>query len=193
MRPVHTRKRAPLPERDPQDVEISWDRLPTETAKSFEAFVMYRDMGTSRSLTAVAKNLKPGHPISVQAVSEWSIKHNWKSRCWAFDFHNQRQLQLETAALRREARERQCRLSVAMQKVAMAGMAELLDKCKAGVPLHMTPDQIAAFAKTGQELERFGLGEENDPLIIPKISVFMGGEEVEAIPAPEPPEPKKPN
>jgi hypothetical protein len=175
-----------------QDIEITWERLPTETAKAYAAFCFYRDAGTSRSLTAVAKNLNPGRPITVQSVSEWAIKHNWKTRCWAFDYHNQQQLRLETAAARRAARERQCRLAVALQKVAMAGMAELLDKIKAGLPLNMSPDEISAMARAGQELERYGLGEGGDPPIAPKISVFMGGEEVKNIPEPEPPE-KKPN
>jgi hypothetical protein len=64
-----------------QNIETSWERLPTETAKAFAAFVMYRDAGPQqRSLTLVAKHLNPGRPISVQAISEWSIKHRWKDR-----------------------------------------------------------------------------------------------------------------
>jgi hypothetical protein len=194
MRPVPIRKRAPQPEQDSwQDVATNWSGpLPYESAKAFAAFCFFRDLGTSRSLTHVAKHLNPGRPITVQSVSEWAIKHCWKQRCWAYDYHCQEEARREVAAARREARERQCRLAVALQKIAMAGMAELLEKIKAGVELHMSPDEIASMARTGQELERFGLGEELDRNVAPKISVFMGGEEVENIPELEPPE-KKPN
>jgi hypothetical protein len=69
----------------------------------------------------------------------------------------------------------------------------MLAKLQAGVELHLSPDEISHLARTGQELDRFGLGDERDPRIAPKISVFMDGQEVQSMTEPEPPESKKPN
>ncbi len=32
-----------------------WEKLPEETSRQYEAFVLYRDMGPERSVNAVAK------------------------------------------------------------------------------------------------------------------------------------------
>lgn len=58
-----------------------WKRLPSDTDKSFEAFALYRDMGASRSLKAVAEKLEKSETI----IGRWSGQHNWVSRVAAYD------------------------------------------------------------------------------------------------------------
>ena len=70
-----------------------WDRLPTETDKSYAAFLDYRDMGARRSVREAArrhhiKALSDGeiHGQENTTVSNWlawSSKHKWVSRAIA--------------------------------------------------------------------------------------------------------------
>ena len=70
-----------------------WDRLPTETDKSYAAFLDYRDMGARRSVREAArryhiKALSAGeiHGQENTTVSNWlawSSKHKWVSRAIA--------------------------------------------------------------------------------------------------------------
>ena len=70
-----------------------WDRLPTETDKSYAAFLDYRDMGARRSVREAARR----HHIKALSAGEingqenttvsnwlaWSSKHKWVSRAIA--------------------------------------------------------------------------------------------------------------
>lgn len=60
-----------------------WERLPSDTDKSYEAFCIYRDMGASRSLEKVSKKLDK----SVTLLGRWSSDHNWVDRVSAYDTH----------------------------------------------------------------------------------------------------------
>lgn len=52
-----------------------------ETAKAYEAFSIYRDMGVGRSLDKVAQSLSKSGSI----IRGWSAKHNWVERVRIFD------------------------------------------------------------------------------------------------------------
>ncbi|MFM7852224.1 MAG: hypothetical protein ACKO96_09995, partial [Flammeovirgaceae bacterium] len=59
-----------------------YDRQSTDTNKSFSAFVIYRDMGSDRSLEKV--RIECGYR-SVRKLELWSAKYQWVARCRAFD------------------------------------------------------------------------------------------------------------
>jgi hypothetical protein len=52
-----------------------WDKIPTESAKAFEAFAAYRDL-ERRSFTSIAEKLN----CSTQNICQWASKYNWKGR-----------------------------------------------------------------------------------------------------------------
>jgi hypothetical protein len=52
-----------------------------ETAKAYEAFSIYRDMGVARSITKVAQELDK----SRTQIGKWSERHNWVERVRIFD------------------------------------------------------------------------------------------------------------
>lgn len=60
-----------------------WERQDGETPIAFDAFRVYRDMGTSRSVRAVAHALDK----SVQLIGRWSSVHGWVDRARAYDNH----------------------------------------------------------------------------------------------------------
>jgi hypothetical protein len=59
----------------------AWERLETDTDKSFEAFCIYRDMGASRSLSKVGQKLGKSGAL----IERWSTQHDWQNRVVAFD------------------------------------------------------------------------------------------------------------
>ena len=61
--------------------EPIYHKLTTETAKAYEAFAIYRDMGIGRSITKVAQELDK----SRTQIGKWSERHNWVERVGIFD------------------------------------------------------------------------------------------------------------
>jgi hypothetical protein len=64
-------------------------RLPAEKLEQREAvFAIYRDLGSTRSLVALAHELKANHPqmaVSRQSLEKWSKVHHWVERVRAHD------------------------------------------------------------------------------------------------------------
>lgn len=62
-----------------------WSRQPTDTEKSWQAFVHYRDLGAGvRSLSKVADFCDHN---SRRYVARWNKRHNWQERVEAYDAH----------------------------------------------------------------------------------------------------------
>jgi hypothetical protein len=75
------------PDRGPR--EANGYVLPDAKLKQREAaFAIYRDMGSSRSLAALARKLKKDHPeiaVSRQSLEKWSRMHGWAKRIAVHD------------------------------------------------------------------------------------------------------------
>lgn len=166
-----------------------------ESAKSFERFTLFRDLGPKRSLSAVARTLTlGGHRISRQRLAEQAARYRWQERAAAYDLYTHKQLALAVAGERRAARKRQIQLSVGMQRIAMVGLREMLDKIAAGIELHLSPSEIANLAAAGQQLEREGLGDCRDYNVQPEIQVILDGKPVrQMMPLEDDEPPRKPN
>lgn len=68
----------------PRIDQLSYERLPDETAKAFGAFRIYRDMGRDRSLNNVRISLaKPESYVST--LANWSTQHAWVERSKLYD------------------------------------------------------------------------------------------------------------
>ena len=78
-----------------------YERLPGETAKAFQAFTVYRDLGIQRSFESVANQLSK----SATLIRRWAAKYNWGERieCWDIDQDYERQKEA-IAAKRKEYR-----------------------------------------------------------------------------------------
>lgn len=73
-----------------------WERLPSDTDKSYEAFCVYRDMGANRSHTKVAQELSK----SVALIHRWSSDHDWINRVSAYDDYMRDMLRQQNEAKR---------------------------------------------------------------------------------------------
>lgn len=58
-----------------------WDCQPGETAKAYQAFVIYRDLGPDRTVQRTANELAKNYTT----VNAWSRKWEWAARAAAWD------------------------------------------------------------------------------------------------------------
>jgi len=66
-----------------------WERQAEETMQNWDAFKMYRDMGLTRSLGAVARALttKEKYKGKYQVILTWSYRWRWTDRLIAYQRH----------------------------------------------------------------------------------------------------------
>ena len=64
-----------------------WEKREGETAKAFEAFTAYRDLGPSRSLSKAAEVYYGRSGASLGHLERWSSEHEWVRRSAAYDAH----------------------------------------------------------------------------------------------------------
>lgn len=62
----------------------SWDRQPKESTPAYAAFVVYRDMGSERTLERVRVHFGKK---SERQYEEWSSQHAWVERVAAYEAH----------------------------------------------------------------------------------------------------------
>jgi hypothetical protein len=87
-----------------------WDRRPDESAQAFRAFCAYVEMGLSRSLAAVGRELYGvGRKRDATGrLQEWSRKTDWVARAAAFDAH---QNSIRQEAMEAEFRAREVEMA----------------------------------------------------------------------------------
>lgn len=75
-----------------------WSQQPNESAKAFQAFVNYLDMGHHRSLEKLCERYRTAskeHPelpptVRLQTLKNWSVRHAWQARIEAYGVHQSR-------------------------------------------------------------------------------------------------------
>jgi hypothetical protein len=143
-----------------------YERTDRETAKAFEAFVVYRDLGTDRTIAQAAEILGK-HPTQ---LAKWSCKHGWIDRTRAFDNDRDR---AGTDAMDDEIEAMRRRQTKAARRIQELGLREIERACQraeeSGEPLNLGETQ--KLLKLGAELERLNLGEptENKQLQVEEI------------------------
>ena len=151
-----------------EDVEM-WERQPRESAKAFEAFVTYRDMGFSRTYTAVAKQLQK----SCTLIRRWSGEYNWSDRVAAWDIEQDRinrERQIQEIA---KMRSRHTRLAESMLVKAAKALQKLSEE-------DMKPSDITRMVDIAAQLERISRGDTTDSIEIkdggkaePAVTFYM--------------------
>ena len=129
-----------------------WERQTDETPKPFEAFCTYRDMGTDRSIRAVAAKLDKSETI----IGRWSSKYHWVDRVIAWDDEQERIereiAQKEQAKAIREMRKRHADLASAMLIKAAKALKRIPDdEVKAG--------DMTRMVDVASKLERISRGD----------------------------------
>lgn len=128
----------------------SWEKLPDETGKAYEAFCIYRDMGIDRSIHKVALKRTESGPHTSR-LKEWSRKYHWILRATAYDEHldDIRRFRNEEALV--EMSERHAREAQLLQEKAIT-------KLKALNIDDMKPFDVIKFYDTAVKIERLSRG-----------------------------------
>ena len=132
-----------------------WERLKVgrrflESRKAFEAFVIYRDMGTSRTLLRVQTEYKKS-----TSVLKWSTLYKWVFRCAEYDDHMDRQYLIQLEEERREMARRHINLAKLMQHKVYKRLEKIGDK----EITQITPRMIPSYLRTAIDIERMATGE----------------------------------
>lgn len=145
-----------------------WERQDGETAKQFEAFVIYRDM-EERSLRQVAKILNK----SVTLIGRWSGNNNWVERVAAWDNEKDRIARQEQIKEIRKMRERHAKGSVAMFAKALEGLKNLK-------PEELTAQDIVRMFSESVKAERISRGDTSEVIeqrdggeAIPSVQIYI--------------------
>lgn len=128
-----------------------WELMEGETAKPFEAFCIYRDMGPDRSLAQVAKQLGKSQAL----MERWSTTYDWVKRATAWDAEQDRiarQAQVEEIV---KMRKRHAKLACDMLAKAAAALEELpASEVKAA--------DVSRMVDVASKLERLSRGDVGD-------------------------------
>lgn len=129
-----------MPNRTKDDL---WERQPGESAQAYEAFAIYRDMGSNRSLRVVAEQLSKSDTL----IKRWSREKKWGERCRAYDNHLDDVARQEALRKYKKMRTRHIGIALQLQEKALAELKNLPDGS-------MTPKDIIQFLDKATELER---------------------------------------
>lgn len=133
-----------------------WDQQPHESAKAFQRFAQYRDMGAGRSLRKLASDLG----LNPSTLAEISKKHSWQERIAAFDVYIDKASQYNQTAQVKAMKRRQILLALRAQKVAEKGLKKLLrDLDDEQLVRKLSPEGLSKILDTGCRLERLNRDE----------------------------------
>ena len=137
---AESEERRTMPNRTKDDL---WERQPGESAQAYEAFAIYRDMGSNRSLRVVAEQLSKSDTL----IKRWSREKKWGERCRAYDNHLDDVARQEALRKYKKMRTRHIGIALQLQEKALAELKNLPDGS-------MTPKDIIQFLDKATELER---------------------------------------
>ena len=125
------------------NTERLWERQDGESGKAYEAFAVYRDMGATRTVSAVARQLRKSRAL----VDRWRRQWNWAERVRDYDRELERAAHEEALKAVREMSRRHIGMAVRMQTKALEALNGLNTK-------KMRPKDVVALIHEGTKLER---------------------------------------
>lgn len=120
-----------------------WERQEGESAKAYEAFQCYLNLGETRSQRLVSEQLSK----SRQLISRWSANYQWVERVAAYENDLQRQAHAEAVKKARQMANRHISIAMKMQQKALEALKEM-------DPREIDPKNLVAFIREATKLER---------------------------------------
>lgn len=120
-----------------------WERQPGETAKAFEAFCIYLNMGAERGLRKVGQELGKSRAL----IERWSATYKWVDRAAAYDSDVQKRARANTIKKARKMNDRHVNIALQMQEKALQAL-EQMD------PAEIDPKNLIAMLREATRLER---------------------------------------
>lgn len=129
------------------------ERQPWETAKAYEAFKTYLDMGGSRSIRGVTQKLHKSYTL----IGRWSRENRWAERIKRHENELAKEARRKEIEEYAKMRDRHIEISSLMQQKAVEALKEVDAKS-------LKPKDIKDFITVGTELERMNrMPDEDDP------------------------------
>lgn len=120
-----------------------WERQQGESAQAFEAFSIYLNLGTDRSLKAVAQQLSKSLPL----IKRWSREKQWQERIRSYDNELEKEARKKAIADRKAMTERHIGIAMQLQKKALEALGSLSAE-------DMSAKDVKEFIKMATDLER---------------------------------------
>lgn len=127
----------------PKWTDKPWERQKGESEKAYEAFAVYRDMGTNRSIRAVAQQLAK----SRTQIGKWSSAWEWTERVRAYDNDLEKEARAQAIRDRKAMTTRHINIAMQLQKKALEALNGLSVE-------NMSPKDIKEYIKMATDLER---------------------------------------
>lgn len=137
--------------------------LPGETARAYQAFEAYRDMGVERSLEKVASG-DNGVTSGLPVLRNWSAAHDWVARVRAFDEYVASRAADKAVESAASIRARQAKHAQAIQLRAM-------QKFAVATPDDMSIGEATRAFQVGAEVERKVMGIDERVLVLRRDEV----------------------
>lgn len=119
-----------------------WDRRPGESARAYETFRRFRDLGPLRQLDMVVAG-----ETTIRTVREWSRRADWKDRAEAWDAEVHRMEDARRLEAIRTMHDVHQRAGRAVMQKALAALAAV-------TPEEIPPYAAARLLDLGARLER---------------------------------------
>lgn len=125
-----------------------WERREGESEKAFEAFVIYRDLGQDRTISAVVKRLEKSRSL----IDRWKDRYNWSERALLYDNEIEKRALAKAVRERKSMSERHIKIAMQMQKKALEALQLLPVE-------NMSSKDITNMMDIAAKLERLSRGE----------------------------------
>jgi hypothetical protein len=130
-----------------------------ETPMAFDAFLIYRAIGPTRSIKKTARKIKKHY----SQIEKWSAKYNWIARAKRWDEEvAQAEAEAELAEIK-AMRRRQIKMALEMQNISSKELKKVKEISKKYKEAPVVDTKVALkMAELGTNLERLNRGEPNE-------------------------------
>lgn len=146
-----------------------WERQLNESTQAFEAFAAYRDMGASRSLAKVSRQVCKSKAL----MERWSVDHDWVKRVAAWDAEKDRVARETTLNDIIEMRKRHAAIAKKMMDTADSALNNIK-------PDEVSTNEIARLVEIASKLERISRGDAGDVIeerdggdAVPHVQIYI--------------------
>jgi hypothetical protein len=126
-----------------------WERQPNESAKAFQAFDLYLQRGTERSIRKVAAELNK----SVALCARWSRRHGWVERAREYDVFLAAEKARALVAREVDSRLRRARHGELIESTGTRAIQQIAAQVLAGTR-ELTVTEAAQLAAVGSRMDR---------------------------------------
>ncbi|MFF0134223.1 hypothetical protein ACFYTG_52935 [Streptomyces mirabilis] len=134
-----------------------WERQPRETAKRHARFLVFRDMGLTRTLAKASDELA----LSYSHVRALAAEYRWQDRAAAWDAHQQRQYTAEME----EERRRAAREDVRVLRIMTGMIGQALPHVQQ-LATEMTLAEFTRFVDTTMKWRRTLYGDPTETIAV---------------------------